>query len=238
MYKLSKIELDNFRVFKGHNIFEFVNPTGEPYNFICIYGPNGTGKTSLVDAIEWLATGKLHRINSDMQMQGKTYEGPILTNSEAYVNRKWANVTAHFKDSNLEHFQRRSVRPRINSANDYLSGSYTGRGLSSMQILPYSKVAGFVSAEKPEQRFTSWTEFVNPEDQSLSLMVNTYRLRSKIISTLDNTKDELGKIKTAISKCNLDAELVSVLNDAISCYNEVYFTIVPHEIPIIDASAK
>jgi DNA repair exonuclease SbcCD ATPase subunit len=229
MHKLSKIELENFRVFKGYNPFEFINRTGEPYNFICIYGPNGTGKTSLVDALEWLATGKLHRIDSDMQVQGKTYEGAILTNSEAYISRQWANVTAHFKDSNVEYSQRRSVRPRIDSANDYLSGSCTGRGLSSVQILPNSKVAGFVSAEKPEQRFTSWTEFVNPKDQSFTLMANTYRLRSKIKSVLDNTEAKLREIKAALSKCSLDAKLILILNDAISSYNEDYRTIFPNE---------
>ena len=234
MYKLSKIELENFRVFKGKKPFELLNRTGKPYNFICIYGPNGTGKTALVDALEWLATGKLHRIDSDMQVQGKTYGGAILTHLEAYGKRQWANVTAHFIDCDGNPLQyKRSVRPRTDSSNDYLSGSCSGRGLSPTQILPYSRVAGFVSAEKPEQRFTSWAGLINPEDQSFALLANTYRLRSKMKSVLENIEGELGKITTALSNCNLDAELVSVLNNAILSYNETYREILPQEKQIV-----
>lgn len=234
MYKLSKIELDNFRVFKGQKTFEFLNRTGSPYNFICVYGPNGSGKTAFVDALEWLATGKLHRIDSEMQVQGKTYEGAILTHLEAYNNDQRANVAAHFIDSNRDPLQyRRSVRLRRDSANDYLSGNCTGRGLSSTQILPYSRVAGFISAEKPEQRFTSWAGFIDPADQSFSLLTNTYRLRLKIKSVLGNIEGELGKITTAYSHCKLDAELVSVLNNAILSYNETYNEILPEEKPIV-----
>lgn len=233
MYKLNKIELDNFRVFKGHNSFELLNRTGEPYNFICIYGSNGSGKTAFVDALEWLATGKLHRIDSDMQVQGKTYEGAILTHIEAYNNDQRANVAASFIDSSGNSMQcRRNVRLRRDSINDYLSGSYTGRGLSSTQILPYSRVAGFVSAEKPEQRFTSWAGFIDPEDQSFSLLTNTYRLRSKIKSMTDK-KEELDNIENYLNKCNLNAELVSVINNAILAYNEAYYEIFPQEKPIV-----
>jgi DNA repair exonuclease SbcCD ATPase subunit len=234
MYKLSKIELDNFRVFKGHRTFDLLNRTGKPYNFICIYGPNGSGKTSLVDALEWLATGKLHRIDSDMQVQGKTYEGAILTHIEAYNDDQRAKVAACFINSNGDSLQyRRSIRPRRDSINDYLSGYDTGRGLSSTQILPYSRVAGFVSAEKPEQRFTSWAGFIEPEDQSFSLLTNTYRLRSKIKSMLDKRKEELDNIITDLTKCNLNEDLVLVLNNAILSYNEAYRKILPQENSIV-----
>lgn len=235
MYKLSKIEIENFRVFEGHKDFEFLNRTGTPCNFICIYGPNGSGKTALVDALEWLTTGKLHRIDSDMQVQGKTYAGAILTHLEAYGKSQWANITAHFIDSNDNPplLYKRSVRPRIDSLNDYLSGSCSGGGLSSRQILPHSRVAGFVSAEKPEQRFTSWAGFIDPEDQSLSLLRNTYRLRSKIKSILDNLEEELGKITEAASNCSLGVELVSVINNTILSYNEAYREIYPQEKPIV-----
>ncbi|ACL74453.1 AAA family ATPase [Ruminiclostridium cellulolyticum] len=233
MYKLSKIELDNFRVFKGHKTIEFLNRTGSPYNFICIYGSNGSGKTALVDAFEWLATGKLHRIDSDMQVQGKSYEGAILTHIEAYDNDQRANVVAHFIDSNRDTLQyKRNIRIRRDSINDYLSGNCTGSGLSAKQILPYSRVAGFVSAEKPEQRFTSWAGFINPEDQSFSLLTNTYRLRSKIKSALEKTERELGEVTTALVNCNLDAGLVSVLNSDILSYNELYTEILSEEKPI------
>lgn len=188
MYKISKIELDNFRVFRGHKTFNFLNQANKPYNFICIYGPNGSGKTSFVDALEWLSTGKLHRIQNDMHVQGDTFKGPILTNIEAYSKQQWADVTAHFLSGDEERQQHRVLRPRANSINDYLAGNCRDRGLSPMQIFPYSKVAGFVSATKPEDRFSTWTEFVNSDEQNYYLLENAYHLKSKIESLLVSAK--------------------------------------------------
>lgn len=52
--RLTKLEVENFRGFSDKQIFEFKNP----YTFI--YGPNGTGKSSLCEALEY---GLLASIN-------------------------------------------------------------------------------------------------------------------------------------------------------------------------------
>ena len=52
--RLTKLEVENFRGFTDKQAFEFTNP----YTFI--YGPNGTGKSSLCEALEY---GLLASIN-------------------------------------------------------------------------------------------------------------------------------------------------------------------------------
>ena len=41
MKKVSKIMLENFRVFLGKNEIDFNNSDGNPADFVCIYGKNG-----------------------------------------------------------------------------------------------------------------------------------------------------------------------------------------------------
>ena len=43
--------LENFRVFLGKNEIDFNNSDGNPADFVCIYGKNGFGKTSLFDGL-------------------------------------------------------------------------------------------------------------------------------------------------------------------------------------------
>lgn len=48
-------------------------------NLVVIYGPNGTGKTSILDALEWTITGEVERLG------GRNYDKP-LDASESLVN--------------------------------------------------------------------------------------------------------------------------------------------------------
>ena len=57
--KLKKITIENFRGFSGRHEFDF-----EEKALIMLTAPNGNGKTSLLDAIEWCLTGNIKRIQS------------------------------------------------------------------------------------------------------------------------------------------------------------------------------
>ena len=60
--KLKKITIDNFRGFSGRHEFDF-----EEKALIMLTAPNGNGKTSLLDAIEWCLTGNIKRIQDVYQ---------------------------------------------------------------------------------------------------------------------------------------------------------------------------
>ena len=49
MKKISKIILENFRVFSGKNEINFNNSNGEPADFVCVYGKNGSGKSTILE---------------------------------------------------------------------------------------------------------------------------------------------------------------------------------------------
>ncbi|MFX1738978.1 AAA family ATPase [Paraburkholderia kururiensis] len=56
--RLTKLEVEHFRGFSERHTFEFKNP----YTFV--YGPNGTGKSSLCEALEYGLLASIHEADS------------------------------------------------------------------------------------------------------------------------------------------------------------------------------
>ena len=56
-YKIQKVVIDHFRGYKNEITFDL----SEGYDLTILEGPNGYGKTSFFDAIEWAFTGRLLR---------------------------------------------------------------------------------------------------------------------------------------------------------------------------------
>jgi recombinational DNA repair ATPase RecF len=56
--RLTKVEVEHFRGFSERHTFEFKNP----YTFV--YGPNGTGKSSLCEALEYGLLASIHEADS------------------------------------------------------------------------------------------------------------------------------------------------------------------------------
>ncbi|MFK9098506.1 AAA family ATPase [Pseudomonas guariconensis] len=56
--RLTRVDVEHFRGFSDKHTFEFKNP----YTFV--YGPNGTGKSSLCEALEYGLLGSIHEADS------------------------------------------------------------------------------------------------------------------------------------------------------------------------------
>ena len=72
--KIKKVEIQSFRVYDNVNrsTFDFLTELNEVADFVSIHAPNGFGKTSFYDAVEWAFTNKITRydrrrgFNSDL----------------------------------------------------------------------------------------------------------------------------------------------------------------------------
>ncbi|AET66377.1 RecF/RecN/SMC N-terminal domain-containing protein [Desulfosporosinus orientis DSM 765] len=65
--RISSLEIGSFRGFSQKRRFDF-----EQTQILVLYGPNGHGKTSFFDAIEWVLTGEICRYNSPSDEKNKT----------------------------------------------------------------------------------------------------------------------------------------------------------------------
>lgn len=62
--KIKKVEIEAFRAYRGKSdgTFDFTNDGDLPSNFVAVYAPNGFGKSSFYDAVEWAVTNHLERL--------------------------------------------------------------------------------------------------------------------------------------------------------------------------------
>lgn len=62
--KIKSVDIDNFRAFLGEGGGHFDFSLGQNVvDFVAVYAPNGFGKTSFIDAIEWSLTNEVSRLN-------------------------------------------------------------------------------------------------------------------------------------------------------------------------------
>lgn len=61
--KIKRVEISGFRAFDdvSYSTFDFEREDDAPADFVSIYAPNGFGKTSFYDAVEWCVTGQIQR---------------------------------------------------------------------------------------------------------------------------------------------------------------------------------
>jgi DNA repair protein SbcC/Rad50 len=98
--RLSGIEIENFRAYKGHHSFEL------DADVVVLYGPNGLGKTSFFDAVDFLCTGRIGRFeNKDASAFRK-----ISVNLDS--DEDSAGVVGHIKHNGKITEFRRSVLKR------------------------------------------------------------------------------------------------------------------------------
>jgi energy-coupling factor transporter ATP-binding protein EcfA2 len=72
MLFLKSLRLKNFCNYQDHT-FDFTRSDGTPYPFVCFYGPNGVGKSSILDAISLLTSDQTGRPGSYVQNSLKKY---------------------------------------------------------------------------------------------------------------------------------------------------------------------
>jgi len=62
--KFNKVEISAFRIYNSpeNGTFDFTTKNGETANFVSLYAPNGFGKTSFYDAVEWGMTKTIGRL--------------------------------------------------------------------------------------------------------------------------------------------------------------------------------
>jgi len=64
MSKIKTIEIRDFRIYHGKQEFSFERGSGLS-NLLLIYAPNGFGKTSFFDAVEWCYSNKIRRFENE-----------------------------------------------------------------------------------------------------------------------------------------------------------------------------
>lgn len=201
----------------GEEHLDFTNEQqggeGSCANFVSIYAPNGFGKTSLFDAIEFGMTGNIHRLklgNFDEQVK---YDGKISDFSSFIHNKKMPDDKVSIK-LGVEDFGDGVVEQVVEP--DAEKGMLIGDGHNAFftnTILSQDWFSEFLSATTAEERFRSFMRNFHQSDDLLEY-------HSTLKSTLTSLNREKGNKQRALDKLkgqqtnDVDEHIMERLEDA------------------------
>lgn len=123
-FKINRIELQNFRRYEGNLKIDLTGKNKKPSAFTLIYAPNGYGKTSLFDGLEYAFKGEVERIvdliksNKDQPLKGAIYHNKNCADKPAYsqieledgriIKRNVASIKDGKNDSRLNQLGKNS----------------------------------------------------------------------------------------------------------------------------------
>ncbi|MDA1987131.1 SMC family ATPase [Bacillus cereus group sp. BcHK104] len=224
--RIKKIEIQGFRGFVNNTIFEF-----EESEMVLIYGPNGHGKTSFFDAIEWGLTGKINRydISSDERNRTKFIRNqlsknpPIIKLSIVHNDTEILIVREGIQSSqNSTDYGKHTLKLFINNEeyqgeipeeeylakqiiNDDWHDKISTDKLNNMYNLTHylgqEKMLNFVNETKDKDRYDALSTILGTEQ--------FYFYESKFKAARDMVNSDISEIQSDISKLKFEKESVN-----------------------------
>lgn len=166
--KIKKVEIEAFRayLYKKDGTFDFTLPGEKVANFVSIYAPNGFGKSSFYDAVEWAMTNNIeryirepHRKYNDVEARATKVDGVpqyIWRNKDAPSKVRTSVVV----ETTAENFSRGLNTVRSNSRDARMNddSSTDDAKIYRRIFLSQDAIDGFLREIKPEDRYYEFME--------------------------------------------------------------------------------
>ncbi|MFD1166986.1 AAA family ATPase [Sphingobacterium daejeonense] len=218
--KIKKVEIQAFRAYDRveNGTFDFKLGEEEYADFISLYAPNGFGKTSFYDAVEFSYTNNIDRLlknknNKDIAKSEKN----ISNNEKQYILRN------RYSNSDLDSFVklhtnkvdivRNISNPRKGSSDFKFDEKETENKYFREVILSQDWISGFLKEDKPEDRYKTFIEYFG--DKELDKYYNT------LMSLLSQNEKEIKKLNDQLKGIQLelkfdgDKDILSKVNEKI-----------------------
>ncbi len=208
-----KLELIGFKSFFNHTIVSFKDGIN------CIVGPNGCGKSNVVDAIRWVLGEQ-----APSKIRGKSMDSVIFAGTEKFASSGMAEVSFYFENdskdlpSQYNSYNEICITRRIfrTGESEYLINKIpcrltdiielflgTGFGTRAYSIIDQGTITSFAIS--------------SPEDRRLMVEeaagITKYRSRKKVaISRLEQTENNLLRISDVIKE--MDRQINAIQKQA------------------------
>lgn len=236
--KIKKVEIQAFRAYDivENGTFDFKLNEEEYADFISLYAPNGFGKTSFYDAVEYGYTNNIERLlknknNKDIAKSEKN----ISNNDKQYILRnRYSNpdlnsfVKLH---TNKEDIIRNISNPRKGASDFKFDEKETENKYFKEVILSQDWISGFLKEDKPEDRYKTFIEYFGDRelDKYYNTLTSLISQNGKEISKLngqlkgiqlelkfDGDKDVLFKVNEKIERLNKKIKLFNRIDSQTS----------------------
>ncbi|HAU5789163.1 TPA: hypothetical protein JD367_04040 [Citrobacter freundii] len=225
--KIKKVIVEGFRAYqtKEDGTFDFSMSTGECANFISLYAPNGFGKTSFYDAVEWALTNNIGRFVRDYTR----IENDNLSKSQNQPSKKQYILRNRFiKDTDPSRVtvmcdkgepRVKNVPKAKNGSRDYLfKREASEKGLEALSdvFLSQEAIDAFIREEKPEARYARFMSTFGDEDETYR--ANLTALKRELSIILRASEDEIVQLKR-IADVPIRETIFKDINETIDALN-------------------
>ncbi|WP_422350755.1 AAA family ATPase [Flagellimonas sp.] len=202
--KFKSIEISGFRAYDRpeNATFQFMDSEGEPLNFISIYAPNGFGKTSFYDAVEWGVTNNVSRLwqrknssekalNRLRSVRESKKKIDLLRNTNAS-----GPTYVRYLTTSMENPTERKLKVHGSSKAD-TTRSHGVRLSFRRVILSQEWISAFLKEDDGELRYKKFME--NPDLQDTDKYYqNVKALEETNRKKMEDLKEEIDKLKSKI----------------------------------------
>lgn len=219
MNRVENITLSNFRVFQGDIDFDFRLDSGEIADIIVIHAPNGTGKTSFFDAVEWGLTGQIHRLDETI---GTECSGSILKNRYiANGEEAFVKILCESGDTVERKTNRRSHNKDYNKGTLKQGNHIVDYNDWKALILPHSRIDGFVAASNPGEKFKEWGDLWDSEGKSMEAFKFISGLKKHTEKRCISLKEEVLGLKEIIENTKIEDKIFNEINTNVGILNRL-----------------
>lgn len=222
--KFRKIEIQAFRAYRNFQdgTFDFVVPTGETADFISIYAPNGFGKTSFYDAVEWGMTNNISRMlrreKENLQDAKAVNEHDIIRNKNAAQKD---NTFVRLYTDTAEKPIENKLKLGRGARKDFSfrkKDTFPGKEYFQEVILSQEWIDAFLKEDDAEKRYEKFMQAFGDENiyRQYNIYSSLIKLNESKIKELDS---QLKNLQTQLN-FDFDADILTKINTEITAANQ------------------
>ncbi|MFY0632095.1 MAG: AAA family ATPase [Flavobacteriaceae bacterium] len=229
--KFKKVEVSAFRIYNEPKdaIFDFTIENASVANFVSLYAPNGFGKTSFYDAIEWGITNNVQRFWQNKNTQESIDALRASTNEQVKLlrnNSSGANLETYVKiTTDSEALEPRILKVHGGKKSDINKSEDIENPSFRQVILSQEWISAFLKEVDGERRYQLFMQ--NPDlaeiDNYYIAVKALYRENQRMIGSIndkinflkqeiqpENDFNPLEKINSQINEINKELEKVQI----------------------------
>jgi len=239
--KLKKINIQAIRAYEnpGDGIFDFNDKNNNPASFIAIYAPNGFGKTSFYDAIEWGFTNNIGRLTKDGKehlQSAKNFEDDqyIIRNKNAnddiesfveiYLDTQELPIVNKIDHKNIRKGQKDTKLDEKNTNPEF--------GFIRNAILSQDGINAFLKEDDSQIRYEKFIKSfgdieLSEQHKNLQRLLDINKKKEKSV------ENEIRKLNNEIDK-NVDIDFIEKINTQIALLDKNFNSLEKISYPYTD----